>query len=284
MKTIGEVLKLSADYLARKGIDHPRRQVEELLSHVLGLPRIELYLQFDRPLESQELDRLRAFLKRRGERMPWQYIVGKVEFLGCEIALTPDVLIPRQETEILAEMVLKELPTRPVIIWDLCCGSGCIGISIKKKRPDCTVILSDLSSKAATQAMKNAVCNEVDVEVREGDLTSPFKGSKADVVICNPPYVSEEDYLKLDPEVRKWEPKMALVGGAAGYEFYNRLAEELPLLLNPGATVYFEIGAGMGDKTKSLFNSWGSATLIQDFSAHDRFLRVVGISELNDLK
>ena len=130
MKTLGEILKISTDFLAQKGIESPRLQVEELLSHVLNVPRIELYMQFDRPLIEAELSQLRDYIKKRAQRMPWQYIVGEVQFLGCRIGVTQDVLIPRPETEILADKIVKELPSYPVTIWDICCGSGCIGIAI----------------------------------------------------------------------------------------------------------------------------------------------------------
>lgn len=272
MKTLGEILKISTDFLAQKGIESPRLQVEELLSHVLKIPRIELYMQFDRPLVEAELNQLRDFIKKRAQRMPWQYIVGEVQFLGCSIEVTRDVLIPRPETEILAEKIVKELPSNPVTIWDICCGSGCIGIALKKKRADCTVVLSDLSPQALQVAKRNGEKNGVDIALRQGDLCHPFQGEKADVVVCNPPYISEKDYLSLDPEVREWEPKTALVG-----DLYGRLARELPPLLNPGAKVYLEIGTGMGESLKQLFlkNGWNSIEVIQDWASHDRFIKLV---------
>lgn len=275
MKTISEVLHLSAEFLGQKGIDRPRRQVEELLSHILKIPRIELYLQFDRPLDTIELDQLRLLLKKRAQRMPWQYIIGEVEFLGCFFTVTPDVLIPRSETEILVDRVIKELPTTPCLIWDLCCGSGCVGVSIKKKRPDCQLLLSDLSPQAIELAQKNADRNHIQVEIRQGDLMAAFPGRKVDVVISNPPYISKKEYDLLEPEVREWEPKMALVAGETGYEFYQRLSQEIPLHLNPQGKSYFEIGAGMGEEVKNLFlkAGWSSVEVSTDWSSHDRFVR-----------
>lgn len=271
MKTLGEVLKLSSEFLQKKGVDKPRRQVEELLSYVLKLPRIELYMQFDRPLVEQELTALREAIKRRAEGEPWQYIAGEVEFLGCRIKVNKNVLIPRQETEILVDRILKELPRAPVEIWDVCTGSGCIGIALKKKRPDCKVILSDISPEALAVAKENA--DGVEVEFLQGDLLAPFQG-KADIIVCNPPYITEKDYAGLDREVREWEPKTALVGGVSGLEFYERLARDLPRYLNPSGKVYFEIGAAMGEQIKNLFDPsvWKSIHIAQDWSSHDRFL------------
>lgn len=272
MKTLGEVLKLSSEFLQKKGIDKPRRQVEELLSFVLKLPRIELYMQFDRPLVEQELTQLREAIKRRAEGEPWQYIAGEVEFLSCRLNVSKNVLIPRQETEILVDRILKELPETPVEIWDVCTGSGCIGIALKKKRPDCKVILSDISPEALTVAKGNAEKNGVEVELLQGDLLGPFQG-KADIIICNPPYITEKDYAGLDREVREWEPKTALVGGLSGLEFYERLARDLPRYLKPTGKVYFEIGTGMGEQIKNLFDPsvWKSIQIAQDWSSHDRY-------------
>lgn len=270
MKTLGEILKLSSEFLQKKGIDRPRREVEELLSFVLKLPRIELYMQFDRPLIEQELTQLREAVKRRAEGEPRQYITGQVEFLGCHISVSRNVLIPRQETEILVDRIVKELPKEPVEIWDVCTGSGCIGIAIKKKRPDCKVILSDISKEALSVARENAEKNTVEVEFLQGDLLQPFQG-KADIIICNPPYISEKEYATLDREVRQWEPQIALVGGMP---FYERLSCDLPRYLNPHGKVYFEIGTGMGVQLKNLFStmSWKTVQIMQDWSSHDRFL------------
>jgi len=270
MKTLGEVLKLSSEFLQKKGVDRPRREVEELLSSVLQLPRIELYMQFDRPLIEQELVQMREAVKRRSEGEPWQYIAGEVEFFGCSIKVNRDVLIPRHETEILVDRIVKEISETAVEIWDVCTGSGCIGIALKKKRPDCKVILSDISKEALLVAKENAEKNGVEVELLQGDLLQPFQG-KADIIVCNPPYISEKEYATLDREVREWEPKIALIGGM---QFYERLSHELPRYLHPHGKVYFEIGTGMGKQIKNLFTSvhWKTVQIAQDWSSHDRFL------------
>lgn len=275
MKTLGEVLTLSAEFLQKHGVERPRRQVEELLSHVVKLPRIELYMQHDRPMIENELTELREYIKRRAQGEPWQYIVGEVEFFGCRIKVNREVLIPRQETEILVDLIIKQLPSEPLEIWDVCTGSGCIGIALKKKRPDCKVLLSDISKESLELARENANRNQVEVEILQGDLLTPFQGRKADLTVCNPPYVTEQEYSQLDKEVRDWEPKRALVGGTL---FYERLAKELPSYLNPGAKVYLELGTGMGEQVLSLFHPtiWSNREIKKDWSSHDRYL-VLGL-------
>lgn len=270
MKTLGEVLTLSAEFLQKHGIERPRRQVEELLSHVVKLPRIELYMQYDRPMIEKELTELREYIKRRAQGEPWQYIVGEVEFFGCRLKLNRDVLIPRQETEILVDLIVKQLPSEPIEIWDVCTGSGCIGIALKKKRPDCRVVLSDISNKALEIARENANRNGVEVEILQGDLLAPFQSRKADLIACNPPYVTEQEYPQLDREVRDWEPKGALVGGTL---FYERLSKELHPHLNAGAKVYLEMGTAMGSQVTTIFQKagWSKHQVLQDWSFHDRY-------------
>ncbi|MCB1106506.1 MAG: peptide chain release factor N(5)-glutamine methyltransferase [Chlamydiia bacterium] len=270
MHNIRELVELSTNYLEKKKVKEPRREAEELLAFLLNRKRLELYFDYDAPLEEKEVARYREWIRRKGEREPLPYITGEVSFLGLKLKVTPDTLIPRQETEILADKILKALPEKPCTIWDLCTGNGCLGLSIKDQRGDCTVKLSDLSKKALSVARENAASSALSVEILEGDLCAPFQGQKADVVICNPPYISPEDYLHLEEEVRLYEPKEALVGGL---DFYKRLSLELPPFLNPGAKLFFEIGTGQGEGVDSLFHQshWKQKRCEKDWGGHDRF-------------
>ena len=276
MKTLGEVLKLSTVYLQERNVDRARRMAEELIAFTLQLKRLDLYMQFDRPLEEGELTSIREHLKRKAKGEPLEYIFGTVQFYHCSFEITPAVLIPRPETELLIHSICEEIKgvdLKGKVAWDLCCGSGCLGISLKKRFPELRVCLSDRSKEALVLARRNAQKNGVQVEFFEGDLLAPFQGQRADLVICNPPYVSEAEYAALEPSVRDFEPRMALVGGKQGVEFYQRLNAELGLSLNPGAKVYFEIGATQGEAVKSLFNAscWKSKKLEKDLAGHDRF-------------
>lgn len=276
MKTILETIRLAEGYLSDKGIPNPRLEAERLIADVFNLNRIDLYMQFDRPIEEEELEKCRQALKRRGNREPSQYISGKIHFAGLKLIVNPSVLIPRQETEILVEKISESLSRMPLegkIMLDMCTGSGCIGLALKKRFPELNVFLTDISSEALLVASKNAESNACEVTVLEGDLFEPFKGQSCDFFVCNPPYISEKEFQCLDPEVRMFEPKKALVGGVMGTEFYKRLARELPSYLKPSGKAWMEIGHQQGDHVKSIFESsnWTHMAIEKDWSGHDRF-------------
>lgn len=276
MKTILEVLQLSSEYLKKKGIDNARRQAEELLCDVLNTNRMQLYLSFDRPVDDKELEKCRSFLSRRAQGEPLAYIRGKVHFYNCEIATSSDVLIPRQETEILVDRVVQELKKRSFqdkVLWDLCCGSGCIGIALKKALPELKVILSDISSKALRVAEDNARRNQVEVDILEGDLFDPFKGKSAHFLICNPPYISQEEFKVLDREVRDYEPSLALLAENDGLAFYQKIADGLKPYLLPNGKAWFEIGYRQGSAVSQIFlnQGWTKCFVEKDWAGHDRF-------------
>ncbi|MFI5334029.1 MAG: peptide chain release factor N(5)-glutamine methyltransferase [Chlamydiales bacterium] len=276
MKTIGEILKLSTHYLAEKKIASARLQAEEILADTLGCKRLDLYLQFERPLDEKELSIFREQLKRRAKGEPLGYLLSKFHFFHCDLTLSRDALIPRQESEILISKVvsiLKEKELKGKSALDLCTGSGCLGISLKKQCPDLEVFLSDLSPAALALARRNALQNNVDVAFLEGDLLDPFVGKRADILLCNPPYISQEEYEGLDHEVRDFEPKEALLAGKTGLEFYARLAQQLPRFLNPSAKVFFEIGSLQGSRVQDLFHApcWKEKRVEKDWAGHDRF-------------
>lgn len=276
MQSIAEILLLSSEYLQKKGIAHSRRQAEELLCDALALNRLDLYLNFERPLTPEELTKCRSYLDRRAKREPLAYIRGSIHFYHCDLIISPAVLIPRQETEILVDKVVKVLEGEKragQVLWDVCCGSGCIGIALKKRFPDLQVVLSDISDRALEIAEKNARLNGVEVELLKGDLLAPFKGRKADYLVCNPPYIAEGEYQMLEKDVRDYEPELALLAGKKGTEFYERLAKELPEYIQAGAKVWFEIGYQQGELVKSLFKDqgWKQTHVENDWAGHPRF-------------
>lgn len=264
MKTLFEIIQHAEQFLAKRGIERPRREAEEVIADVLGVRRIDLYMQFDHPLSESELSKLRSPILRRAQHEPAAYIAGTVQFAGLTLRVTPDVLIPRPETEILVEKIAETLDQQELegkVLWDMCCGSGCIGHALKKKFPALTVVLSDLSERALAVARQNGK----DVLFKHGDLFTPFQGETCDFFICNPPYVTEEEYVHLTPEV-KAEPKMALIGGLS---FYKRIATQLPSYMNPGGMAWLEMGSGQGEDIKKIFNNRGCVE--EDWAGHDRF-------------
>ncbi len=272
MKSLGEIIKLSCDYIRTKNSIHTRREVEELIAFTLNKKRLDLYLNFDKPLTEDELARIRKNLTRLASNEPLQYIEGNVDFYGCTIHVDKRVLIPRPETEYLVDLIVQTLKGQNLTgktLWDICTGSGCIGIALKKALPDLTVVLSDISSDALSVAKRNAEVNDVSVTLVQGDLLAPFAGQKADFIVSNPPYIAEGEYSTLDPHVKNYEPKNALVSGPNGLECYRRLFKDLQAHLTPGAKCWFEIGNTQGEM---LLNEYPGATLLKDLNQNDRFI------------
>lgn len=272
MHSIRELIHLSTDFLEKKGIASPRLCAEELLAFVLKRKRMDLFLDYDAPVLEKEVNDYRNLLKRKGRGEPLGYLLETTQFLDCVLNVSPEVLVPRQETEVLVNLALKEIADEPKVLWDLCTGSGCMGLAAKKQRPQLEVTLSDLSEQALACARSNGAANQLDAAYLQGDLLEPFKGKKADYIFCNPPYVSDEEYPSLEKEVH-FEPKMAHVARNGGVEFYQRLSEELPPFLNPGAKVFLEIGYSQGEKILGVFNQscWKQKRYEKDWAGHDRF-------------
>ncbi len=276
MKPIQEVLTIIAGIFSAHGLEESKRQAEDLLCDLLHCSRADLYQQRNRVLSERIWEICQEWVQRRLQGEPLAYLSGQVQFYGCLIEVSSAVLIPRPETEILVDQVaqcLKNQDFHNKILWDICCGSGCIGIALKKAFPALSVYLSDYSEEALALAARNAVANQVKVICVKGDLLTPFKGNKAHYVICNPPYLSEEEYVILDKGVKEYEPRLALVGGVQGWEIYDRLARELPNYLYPQAKVWLEIGYQQGEVVQRLFNRlpWKNQRLENDWAGHNRF-------------
>lgn len=262
--TVLQVIGRSSSFLAKKGVVNARRMAEEVIADALSMKRLDLYLDFERPLKDDELAAARAAVVRRGEHEPTQYIAGVVEFAGVSLKVNSDVLIPRLETEVLVEMIAKQpLAGR---LFDVCTGSGAIAIALKKRFPNLEVVASDISQKALDVAKENAKMAGVEVEFIQGDLLEPFHGM-CDYLVCNPPYLSDQEYEEVEKEVL-WEPKRALVGGKSGLEIYRRL--KLAGVVRKKA--WLEIGRGQGVGVKEIFEAQGlNGRFESDWSGHDRF-------------
>jgi protein-(glutamine-N5) methyltransferase, release factor-specific len=248
------------------------KEVDLILTQILNLDKSTL-LFGDLFISDVVIKKIKAQIERIAHGEPLAHVMGKTTFFGATFIITKDVLIPRQETEILAELVAKEIERKNLeekVLWDICTGSGCLGISLKKLFPTLRVVLSDMSDKALKIAKENATLNGVEVEIRQGDLFAPFTGEKADIIISNPPYISPEEYETLDPSVKDYDPKMALVAEDEGLYFYKQFATKSPYFLNPHGLLWLEIGYNQGAKVKEIFKN---CKILKDLSGHDRFLR-----------
>ncbi len=278
--TVLEVIQRSADYLAKKGVESPRLQIELLLAHVLQMPRLKLYLNFERPLAEAELAALRELVRRRSNREPLQHLVGSVSFCGFEIAVNRAVLIPRPETELLAERAWQFLSTsnsQPSTCLDFGTGSGCLAIAIAAKCPTATVTALDVSPEAIEVARanveRNGVANRVQFVCGEG-LTALLAATRFDLIVANPPYVPTAEIAVLEPEVRYFDPRRALDGGTDGLDCIRQLAAGGAALLQSHGCLMLEFGDGQGGAVKAVFDAggWRTEAPVADLSGRARFL------------
>lgn len=251
MPTISDAINEGAARLREAGVVHDRLDASLLLGHVIGLDRTRLLTRSDEQVDETCYREYLARLEQRAAGQPLQYLIGSQEFYGLHFIVTPDVLIPRPETEFLIDRVIKavkELNLETPLIADIGTGSGCIAITLAKQLPEARLIATDVSSAALNVARTNAELNSVRdrIEFVEGDLVSPFaeRGPDfcVDVLAFNPPYVPEDSRESLQREVRDWEPEIALFGGIDGLDFYRRLVVEGTRHLKPGGLVILEIG------------------------------------------
>ena len=259
MRQLGEVLRLSAGYLSEHGSPTPRLDAELLIGHALGLPRLDLYTNFDRPLDERELAACRALLERRGRREPVAYILGRWGFHGLDLAVDGRVLVPRPETEVLVERCLALLDgLQAPRFADVGTGSGAIALAVKAARPDASVTATDVSADALAVARANAAALGLEVELVEADLLAGVEGRFA-VVASNPPYIGEGEMAALEPEVAEYEPRLATVAGPAGTEVLERLVAAAPGALEPGGSLVVECGAGQAAAVRGLMAAAGAA-------------------------
>ena len=311
--TVLEAIQKSTEFLGKKGVESPRLQTELLLAHLLGLPRMKLYLNFDRTLTPAETDALREFVKRRGQREPLQHIIGSVSFCGLEIAVNRHALVPRPETELLAEAGWQFLNGRadlpvgqgarqrvPTNALDLGTGTGCIAIALAVKCPKAKITATDISADALALARENAARNgvterieflpghgfaalqseghgsrvpEVNAPTHVGD---PQRSSlqKFDLIISNPPYIPSSEIATVQPEVRDFDPRAALDGGAEGLDFYRMFSEQAKPFLKTDGKIMLEFGDGQAEAIRRIFQTekWIVEAVKEDYSHRARIM------------
>jgi len=287
--TVLEIIQRSTEFLERKAVESPRLQAELLLAHLLKLRRMQLYLNFERMLDSAETDAFRELVRRRGAREPLQYIVGSTSFCGLEIAVNSHVLIPRPETEQLAEQgwfFLSRISeanhcpadSSPLTALDFGTGSGCLAIALAAKCHNVRIDAVDISLEALAVARRNVENHGLTERIRfvQANTLASLNGSAFDLIISNPPYITTKEIDSLQPEVRDFEPRCALDGGVDGLDYFRRFAIEGQAFLKPAGRMMLEFGDGQAEAIHEIFESekWIVEAMQNDYSERPRIITV----------
>lgn len=280
--TLRDVLAKSTTYLQGKQVDSPRLSAEIVVAHALGMQRIDLFLDMDKPLLATDLDKIRPVLQRRGAGEPVAYILGVKEFYSLEFSLTPDVLIPRPETELGIDLVLKlHARCEPLRIADVGTGSGILGVTLLHLFSQATCIATDISRKALMVARDNARRHDVARRAlfTQADLLHHAGRSSLDLIIANLPYISSDEMQGLDPEVGAFEPRLALYGGPAGDALFMPLVHCAMQALKPGGTLLMEVGAGqasvLAGRIRALDAGWTQISVTKDLAGAERLVSAI---------
>ncbi len=255
--TLLKLLRWTTDYFTDKGIDNPRLDAELLLAHLLDLDRVGIYMNYDRPLTASELDKIRPLVQRRGKREPLQYLLGTTEFWSLNFKVSPAVLIPRADTEILVEEAIAHAGISGQLL-DVGTGSGAIAISLATELPEWKITGLDISTTALEITAENIDKNQVGKQVQlvQGDLAE-LPAQQYDLIVSNPPYIAQHEWDNLMPEVRCFEPQLALLAKNEGLECYQQLTRQIKTRLKPNGWLIVEIGHSQADAVKALFATAG---------------------------
>lgn len=272
MKTLKDTLDEGNKYLQDANIDEWKTDAWYLFSHVLDIDRARYFTHLNELINKNQYNKYINLIEERSNHIPLQHIIGYTEFMGLKIKVNDHVLIPRQDTEVLVEEVLKVSHNKDVL--DLCTGSGCIIISLKKLANINKSLGSDISKDALVLARENAKLNDVDVTFIESDLFNNIEG-KFDIIVSNPPYIPSEDIEELSIEVRDYEPSGALDGKSDGLYFYRKIVEEVKSYIKPDGILFFEIGYNQADDLINILMSEGinDIEVIKDLAGHDRVIK-----------
>jgi len=282
---ISELLTVTAEHLEKSNFENSRLNAERLLAHTLNLTRIDLYLNFDRPLTQPEVSQFRENVQRRLRHEPLQYIIGETEFFSLPFKVNPNVLVPRPETELLVETVIQYHRNafrnkKEMRVLDLGTGSGCIAVALARNIDDAQILAVDISTDAIDIAQENARLNGVAerIDFVTGDafeLLEHNQTDKMDAIVSNPPYVAPTEYDNLPEEIRNYEPEVALKDGRDGLEFYRKIAKLAPRLLTPDGMLAVEVGMGQAQQVQEMFsqNELSSVQIINDLNDIQRVVR-----------
>jgi len=277
MLTVLEIIKRSTEFLAKHGVESPRLNAELLVGHALALKRMQLYLQFERPLAEAELAKIRPLVKRRSEREPLQYLVGLTEFAGVTLKVDRRALIPRPETELIVEFARELCTPPPAVILDLGTGSGALALALAKQFAEAKVVAVDLSREALALAAENAAALGLAERVSfiESDWFAAVPAdARFDLIVANPPYLSDAEVAETAPEVRSFEPHGALSSGATGLEALDQIIAAAKARLSPGGWLICETGIAQHATLLERLRTAGYARSEsrKDLTGRDRFV------------
>jgi release factor glutamine methyltransferase len=274
--TVLRMLEWATSFFTDKRVPVPRLSIEWLLAHALGIKRLDLYLQYDRPLTQHELDLIRPLVKRRGMHEPLQYIIGETDFYNATFSVNKHVLIPRPETEELVDLILKDHSNEPLSVLDIGTGSGCIAISLKKERPNWEIIGVDISPEALEVARGNARRNGVDVYFELGNLFAEkiLSGKMVDIIVSNPPYIAPDEAFEMEPQVKHYEPTLALFAEKP-LQVYRAIEaisrQQISQKVSPN--LYLELNENLAEKIDACYPlDYWEKVLINDLSGKPRML------------
>jgi release factor glutamine methyltransferase len=277
MLTVLEVVRKTSEFFASKAIESPRLNAELVVGHALGLPRMRLYLEFERPLSDAELGAVRELVRRRGRREPLQHIVGHTEFFGLRLKTDRRALIPRPETELLVETIVARVAAPPARILDLGTGGGAIALALARAFPGARVTAVDSSPDALALAAENAASTGLSDRVvfaLSDWLGAIPKGESFDLIASNPPYLSQDEAAATAPEVREYEPAGALTAGDGGFADLEEIARASAPALAPGGMLALETGVGHHARLASVLREAGYSRTesVADLAGRDRFV------------
>lgn len=276
MLTVLEIIKRTTEYFSGRGIDSPRLNAELLVGHALGLGRMQLYLQFERPLTEPELEKIRPLVRRRAQHEPLQYILGEAEFHGLKLRVDRRALIPRPETEYLVELVVAACAAPPVRVLDLGTGSGAIALALARAFPDAAVTATDRSAEALALAQENASALGFAGRLAwaTSDWFAALPATQFDLIVSNPPYLSAEETAQAPPEVRGFEPLSALTAAKEGLADLEAIVAAAPGYLVPGGLLALETGIAQHPRLLEAARLAGFAhpESRPDLTGRDRFI------------
>uniref|UniRef100_A0A7C4AJ75 Release factor glutamine methyltransferase n=1 Tax=Thermodesulfovibrio aggregans TaxID=86166 RepID=A0A7C4AJ75_9BACT len=276
MKALDKIREIILTF-KNQNLEYPEKQAQEIVCHVIRIEKTKLFTE-NPEITPRQAHLIDSFVQRRLKREPLQYILGRCEFYNIKVKVRPGVLIPRPETEILVEEIIKRkklIAERGNKIIDLCTGSGCIALAVGKNIPEFQVFGADISEKAIFYAKENKILNRIkNTHFIVGNLFEPFKKKTFACIVSNPPYVKTEEIKRLQPEIRDYEPLEALDGGSDGLKFYRKIIKDAKEYLVKKGLIFFEIGSGQSEAIQKIAssNDFKIVSLLKDLAGFERVM------------